>query len=86
MAELKGRHRTYMGVEANEIMDSDDETVFSWLKWLNPQSRRAYVRAREAAQDAAQHNGTHKDEDGAEAVAIASCGQPEVGDFNYPSE
>ena len=42
--------------------------------------------ARDAAQDAAQHNGTYNDEDGAEVVVIASFGQPEVGDFNYQSE
>ena len=44
------------------------------------------MRARDAVQDAAQHNGTHNDEDGAEVAAIASFGQLEVGEFNYQSE
>lgn len=38
-----------MGRRAGEIIDSDHESRFIWIKWLNPQSGKEYVRARAAA-------------------------------------
>jgi len=55
MKELKRRHRQFKGPEAGEIINSDDEARFSWVKWLNPQDGKAYVRARAAADAGGQH-------------------------------
>ena len=52
LRELKKRHCTYMGPRAAEILDSEDESNFEWVKWLNSQDRKAFIRARAAARAA----------------------------------
>ena len=42
--ELKRRHWVFMGLAAGDIINSDNEEDFSWLKWLNPQNGKEYVR------------------------------------------
>ena len=49
LKELKRHHRKYMGRRAGEIIDSDHESQFVWIKWLNPQSEKEYVRVRTMA-------------------------------------
>ena len=52
LKELKKRHRTFMGPRQSEIVESDNESHFIWVKWLHPQSGRAYIRARDVAKKA----------------------------------
>jgi len=75
-----------MGLAAGEIINSDNEKDFSWLKWLNPQDGKEYVRGRVAAVTGEQHYQQTNDEQAAEGVAIAAFGPWGVGDFNYESE
>jgi len=44
-----------MGPAAGDIINSDNEADFSWLKWLNPQDSKEYVRGRAAAVTGGQH-------------------------------
>ena len=46
LEEVKRRHKKFMGPRKAQIVDSDDEAGFSWLKWLNPQDGKSNVRAR----------------------------------------
>jgi hypothetical protein len=81
--ETKKRHKKFMGPKADEIVDSDEEEVFSWMRWLNPQSGKDFVRARAAAQSAADAYGANPDDEKmGEAAAKASFGKRQKGDFN----
>jgi len=86
MKELKRRHWVFMGLAAGDIINSDNEADFSWLKWLNPQDGKEYVRGRAAAVVGGQHYQQTNDEQVAEGVALAAFGSRGVGDFNYESE
>jgi len=55
MKELKRCHWVFMGPVAGDIVNSDNEADFSWLKWLNPQDGKEYVRGRAAAVTGGQH-------------------------------
>ena len=46
--ELKARHVRLMGNPSPEIIDSDDEEKYDYVKWLNPQSGRQHLKARTA--------------------------------------
>ncbi|KAF8438320.1 hypothetical protein BGX38DRAFT_1273711 [Terfezia claveryi] len=55
---------------------------FSWLKWLNSQDGKSYVRARPLARAAAKAFKRSNDEKAAERVAIARFGgPPQEGEF-----
>jgi len=86
MKELKRCHRVFKGPAVGEIINLDNETDFSWLKWLNPQDGKEYVRARAAAVAGGQHYKQTNDEQAAKGVALALFGPRGVGDFNYESE
>ncbi|KAF8415029.1 hypothetical protein EV426DRAFT_710594 [Tirmania nivea] len=36
LEEYKRRHKNFKGRNKDEILDSDEEIPFSWIKWLNP--------------------------------------------------
>jgi len=86
MKELKRRHWVFMGSAVGEIINSDNEEDFSWLKWLNAQDGKEYVRGRAAAVAGEQHYQQTNDEQAVEGVEIAAFGPRVVGDFNYKSE
>jgi len=86
MKELKRCHRVFMGPAVGEIINSDNEEDFSWLKWLNPQDGKEYVRGPAAAVASGQHYQQTNDGQAAEGVAIAAFNPRVVGDFNYESE
>ena len=86
LEELKRRHRKFMGPKKAEIIDSDDEGGFSWLKWLNPQDGKSYVRARAAANAAAIDLGINLDQKASEKIALAAFGKRGKGDFNLWSD
>jgi len=84
LQEVQARHKKFKGAKKNEIVDSDDEDMFSWVQWLNPQSRKDFVKARAAARAGAHHLGANSnDKKGAEAAAKARFGKPQKGDFNW---
>jgi len=74
MAELKRRHQVFMGPAAGEIINSDNEEDFSWLKWLNTQDGKAYVRGRAATIVGGQYYQQTNNEQVAEGVALAVFG------------
>jgi len=81
--ELKKRHKKFMGPKKDEIVDSEEEEVFGWMRWSNLQSGKGFVKARAAAATAADAYGTNPDDEkAAEAVAKASFGKRQKGDFN----
>jgi len=49
LEEVKGRHRVFKGPKQSDIIDSDDEDLFSWVRDLNPQSGKKYMKAQAAA-------------------------------------
>jgi len=66
-------------------MNSDNKEDFSWLKWLNPQDGKEYMRTRAAAVAGGEYYQQTNDEQAAEGVALAAFGSQGVGDFNYHS-
>ena len=40
LKELQRHYRKYIRRQAGEIIDSDHELRFVWIKWVNPQSRK----------------------------------------------
>ena len=84
LQEVQACHKKFKSAKKNEIVDSDDEDVFSWVRWLNPQSGKDFVKARAAARAGAHHLGTNgNDEKGAEVAAKARFGKPQKRDFNW---
>ena len=67
-------------------MDSDDEGGFSWLKWLNPQDGKSYVRARASANAAAVDFKRNNNQKASDKIALASFGKRGRGDFNLWSD
>jgi len=86
MKELKRHHWVFMGPVVGDIINLDNEEDFSWLKWLNPQNGKEYVRGWAAAITGGQHYQQTNDEQAAEGVAIAAFGPRGVEDFNYESQ
>jgi len=74
MKELKRRPWVFKGLVAEEIINSDNKEDFSWLKWLNPQDEKEYVRVRAAVVAGRQHYQQTNDEQAAEGVALAAFG------------
>jgi hypothetical protein len=64
-----------------EIIDSDND-VFTWMKWLNPQDGKAYIRACQPAQAVLLHYGATGDNDASELVATEAFGPRGAGNFN----
>jgi len=84
LQEVQARHKKFKGAKKNEIVDSDDKDVFGWVRWLNPQSRKDFVKARAAAWAGVHHLGANgNDKKGAEAAAKGRFGKPQKGDFNW---
>ena len=72
-----------MGRRAGEIIDSDHESQFVGIKWLNPQSGKEYVRARTAAKIADNSMGnTFGNKHNAQALAVRKFGSRHKGDTN----
>ena len=83
MQQVQARYKKFKGAKKGEIVDSDNNDVFSWIRWLNPQSGKDFVKARAAAQ-AGRHilAANSNDEKRAEAGAKAKFGKPQKWDFN----
>ena len=80
LKELQKRHRIFMGPRESEIVDSNNESHFIWVKWLNPQSGRAYIRARAMANEAGNSIGVNfGDKQQAQARAIRKFGPGKRG-------
>jgi len=79
LEELKGRHWAFKGPKQAEIIDSDNEDLFSWIRFLNPQSGKGYVKAR-----AVGHYAVHaKIEPEGRARVVGKFGaEPAEGGFN----
>ena len=72
-----------MGRQAGEIIDINHEPGFVWIKWLNPQSGKEYVRARTAAKIADNSIGkTFSNKQNAQALAVRKFGPRQRGDTN----
>ena len=70
----------FKGPKHGDIIDSDDEDLFSWVRYLNPQSGKGYVKARAAARYAVRA----KTEEEGRGRAVAKFGaEPEEGGFNH---
>ena len=83
LKELNRRHRKYMGRRAGEIINSDHESRFVWIKWLNPQSGKEYVRARTTAKIADNSIGnTFGNKQNAQALVVKKFGSRHKGDTN----
>jgi len=83
LQEVQACHKKFKGAKKNEIVDSDDDDVFSWVRWLNPQRGKDFVKARAAARAGAHHlSANANNEKGAEVAAKAKFGKPHKGDFN----
>jgi len=78
--EVKGRHWAFKGPKQAEIIDSDDEDLFSWIRFLNPQSGKVYVKAR-----AAGHYAVHVkiEPEGRVRVVDKFGAELEEGGFNH---
>jgi len=84
LQEVQACHKKFKGAKKNEIVDSDDEDMFSWVWWLNLQSGKDFVKARAAARAGAHHLDTNSnDEKGAKVAAKARFGKPQKGAFNW---
>ena len=83
LKELKTHHCTFIGPRQSEIVDSDNESHFIYVRWLNSQSRRAYIRAPAVAKKAGDSIGVNfRDEKQAQAKAICKFGPRQKWDFN----
>jgi len=83
LQQVQACHKRFKGAKKNEIVDSDDKDMFSWVGWLNSQSRKDFVKARAAAQAGVHYLGANRnDEKRAEAAAKARFGKLQKGDFN----
>ena len=80
LEEVKECHRAFKGPKQAEIIDSDDEDLFSWIWFINPQSGQGYVKARAAARHAVR---AKTDPEG-RVKAVAKFGaEPEEWGFNH---
>ena len=78
--EVKGHHRAFKIPKQAEIIDSDDEDLFSWIRFLNLQSGKGYIKARGAA----RHSVRAKTEPEGRVRTAAKFGaEPEEGGFNH---
>ena len=83
LEELKRRHRAQKGIKPDEIIDSDQEDVFDWIKWLNPQDGKDYIRVHLAAREGFEtYTKKNKNIKAGEARAIAMFGERGKGEFN----
>ena len=64
----------------DEILDSEDELTWSWIRGLSPQDGKAYILARAAAR--AGRANIYRDEAKTEKIASDMFGGKEVGNFN----
>ena len=72
-----------MGHRAGEIIDSDHESRFVWIKWLKPKSGKEYVRAHTAAKIGDNSIGkTFGNKQNAQALAVRKFGPRQKGDIN----
>ena len=75
LKELEKRHLTFMGPRLSEIVDSNNKSHFICVKWLNSQSGRAYIRARDVATKAGDSIGVNfADKQKPQARAIGKFG------------
>jgi len=80
LEEVKGRHRAFKAPKQGDIIDPDDEDLFSWVRYLNPQSAKGHVKARAAAWYAVRA----KTEEEGRWRAVAKFGaEPVEGGFNH---
>ena len=72
-----------MGHRAGEIIDSDHESRFVWIKWLKPKSGKEYVRVHTAAKIGDNSIGkTFGNKQNAKALAVRKFGPRQKGDTN----
>ena len=79
---LKERHQEFMGPKKDVIIDSDNEALFAWVKWLNPQDGKSYLKGQQAAKRATLVLAIEGDNDAAEDMAMSTFGPHGVGNFN----
>jgi len=74
LQEVPAHHKKFKRAKKNEIVDSDDDDVFNWVRWLNAQSGKDFVKARIAARAGAHHLGANaNDEKGADISNEIFC-------------
>jgi len=80
LEEVKGCHQAFKGPKQGDIIDWDNKDLFSWVRYLIPQSGKGYVKARAAAQYAV----CAKTEEEGRGSAVAKFGaELEEGGFNH---
>jgi len=80
LEDVKGCHRAFKGPNKQwDIIDSDNENLFGWIRYLNPQSGKGYVKARAADRYAAR---AETDEEARGRAVAKFEGEPEEGDYN----
>ena len=72
-----------MGCRAGEIIDSDHESQFVWIKWLNPQREKECVRVHTVAKIVDNSIGkTFSNKQNAQALAVRKFSPIQKGDTN----
>jgi len=70
----------FKGPKQGDIIDSHDEDLFSWVRYLNPQSDKGYVKAGAAARYAVR---AKTEEEGRGRAVAKFWAELEEGGFNH---
>ena len=80
LENVNERPKAFMKDQTDEILNSGDELILGWIRRLNPQDGKAYIRARAAAR--AGRANIYRDEVGAEKITSNMFGGRQVRNFN----